>query len=330
MAWSKHLGEIVYSCTGCKNCTEKCPLSFNDNIFDMIVAARGEMVNRASVPPAVGKFLENIQRQGNPYGNRKARRGDWAGGLDIPPYQGEEYLYYVGCVGSFDTRAQETARALAQVLLKIGVSFGVLGIQENCDGNEVKSLGEEALFQELVQQNIKKFSELGIKKIVTLSPHAYNAFRNDYPKFGGRFEVLHYTELLYNGIQEGKIGICGKCDARVTYHDPCFLGRWNDNYDAPRKLLQAIPGIEVVEMERNRKGSLCCGGGGGNFYTDFLGGGEDSPARIRIRQAHNTGAEVVATACPNCLTMLADAAKVEGLEEKIKVRDVAEMVAEIL
>ncbi len=330
ITWSKHLAEILYTCTDCKNCAEKCPLSFSDDIFDMIVAARGEMVNRASIPSAVGTFLENIQRQGNPYGNRKARRGAWAEGSAIPPYQFQEYLYYVGCVGSYDTRAQETAKALGQVLLRAGVSFGVLGSHESCDGNEVKGLGEEALFEELAQENIRHFTELGVQKIVTLSPHAYNAFKNDYPKFDGRFEVCHYTELLSSAIQEGKIDISGKYEARVTYHDPCFLGRRNADYDAPRKVLRAIAGVDFVEMERTRKGALCCGGGGGNFYTDFLGGGEDSPARIRIRQVHDTGADVVAVACPNCLTMLEDAVKVEGLEEKIKVLDIAEMAAEVI
>ena len=210
IAWSKHLGEIVYSCTGCKNCTEKCPLSFSGDIFDA------------------------------------------------------------------------------------------------------------------------QFKELGARKIVTLSPHAYNTFKNDYPALGGCFDVYHYTQLLHEARKEGKIDVTGQYTARVTYHDPCFLGRWNGQYDAPRELLRSIPGVELVEMDRNRNGSLCCGGGGGNFYTDFLGGGGDAPARIRIRQAHATGAEVLATACPNCLTMLEDAVKVEGLEETIKVRDIAEMVAEVV
>jgi len=326
--WTERLAQIVYSCTACKNCVEKCPLRFNVDIVDMIIAARSEMVERGSIPSAVKQFLENIQRQGNPYGNARIKRGEWVDGTGIKQYQGQEFLYYVGCVGSYDTRAKETAKTLGEVLLKVGVSFGVLGNEENCDGNEVSKLGEESLFQLLAEENIQKFKDLGVKKVVTLSPHSYNAIKNDYPKFDGSFEVFHYTQLLRDLIKGGRLDVSGGLNARVTYHDPCFLGRWNQEYDAPREVLNTIPGIELVEMERNRESTLCCGGGGGNFYTDFLGGSEDSPARIRIREAYATGASVVAVACPNCLTMLEDAVKAEGLEEKLTIKDVSEIVGE--
>ena len=326
--WTERLAQIVYSCTACKNCVEKCPLRFNVDIVDMIIAARSEMVERGSIPSAVKQFLENIQRQGNPYGNARIKRGEWAEGTEIKQYEGQEFLYYVGCVGSYDTRAKETAKTLGEVLLKVGVSFGVLGNEENCDGNEVSKLGEESLFQLLAEENIQKFKDLGVKKVVTLSPHSYNAIKNDYPKFDGSFEVFHYTQLLRDLIKGGRLDVSGGLNARVTYHDPCFLGRWNQEYDAPREVLNTIPGIELVEMERNRESTLCCGGGGGNFYTDFLGGSEDSPARIRIREAYATGASLVAVACPNCLTMLEDAVKAEGLEEKLTIKDVSEIVGE--
>ena len=231
-------------------------------------------------------------------------------------------------MGSYDTRAQETARTLGKVLLKSGVSFGVLGSEENCDGNEVNTLGEEALFEMLVEENTQKFKDLGVTKIVTLSPHSYNTMKNDYPRFDGSFEVLHYTQLFRGLIGDGKLDVSGGFNARVTYHDPCFLGRWNGEYDAPRQILNSIPGIELVEMEKNRAGALCCGGGGGNFYTDFLGGSESSPARIRAREAYATGANILAVACPNCMTLLEDAVKAEGLEDKLTVKDVSEIAGE--
>jgi len=187
-------------------------------------------------------------------------------------------------------------------------------------------LGEEGLLEELAEKNIRQFKGLGVRKIITFSPHSYNVFKNSYPKYGGDFEVPHYTQILPQLMQSGKLE-APVLNMKVTYHDPCFLGRWNGQYDSPRKLLKTVKGIELAEMERNKKSALCCGGGGGgNFYTDFLGGSEDSPARIRVREAHDTGAQVLAVACPNCLTMLEDAVKVEGLENDLKVRDISEIV----
>jgi len=326
--WTEHFAEIVYACVSCKNCVEKCPLRFNIDIVNMIVAAKSEMVERGLVPSTVKEFLENVQRQGNPYGSSRARRGEWSQGTGVEQYQGQEFLYYVGCVGSYDTRARQTAKTLASLLHKAGLSFGVLGKEENCDGNEVKNLGELTLFEMLAEDNITQFKALGVNKIVTLSPHSYNAMKNDYPDYGGDFYVYHYTQLVQQLIGDGKLDISGGFNARVVYHDPCFLGRWNEEYDSPRRILKAIPGIELVEMERNKAGALCCGGGGGNFYADFLSGSENSPARRRVREARATGANILAVACPNCMTMLEDAVKAEDLEDKLAVRDLSEIVAE--
>jgi len=326
--WSEHLGEIVYSCAACKNCAEQCPLPFSGDIVDMIVAAKGEMVERGSIPSAVKEFLENVDRQGNPYGTARSKRGEWMEGTDIEEYRGQEFLYYVGCVGSYDTRAQQAARALGRVLQKGGVSFGVLGNKENCDGNDVGKLGEAGLFEALAEENVRQFKDLGVRRIVTLSPHAFNAIKNDYPRLDSAFEVLHYTQLLRDLVRARKLDVSSGFNAKLTYHDPCFLGRWNMEYEAPREVLRTIPGVELVEMERHRADALCCGGGGGNFYTDFLGGSEDSPSRIRARDACATGASVVATACPNCLTMLEDAVKAEGLDDRLKVMDISEIVSE--
>jgi len=326
--WSEHLSDILYSCTACKNCEVKCPLRFSGDILNMIVAAKSEMVEKGKIPVAAKRFLENIQKQGNPYGTSRMKRGEWMNGTGIDPYQGQEFLYYVGCVGSYDTRAQEASRALGKVLQKAGVSFGVLGNEENCDGNEVKGLGEKTLFEMLAGGNIAHFKELGVHKIVTLSPHSYNAMKNDYPKYNGNFDVGHYTQLLQNLISQRKLNISRSLNVKITFHDPCFLGRWNNGYEAPRAILRTIPGVKLMEMEKNRESALCCGGGGGNFYIDLLGGSKSTPARRRVREAKETGADVLAVACPQCLTMLQDAVKVEELEDQLVVKDISEMVAE--
>jgi Fe-S oxidoreductase len=328
LKWSEHLANIVYSCAACKNCVEKCPLSFSDDIVNMIIASRTEMIEMGKVPKSVKDFLENIQVHGNPYGISATKRAEWMDGMEISLYEGQDFLYYVGCEGSYDSRAQGAARATARLLMKAGVSFGVLGNKEISDGNEVEMLGESGLLEELAEKNIKQFSALGVKRIITLSPHSYNALKNTYPKFGGDYKVFHYTQVLRNLIETGKLAVSNGPRARVTFHDPCFLGRWNQEYDAPRKVLKALAGVEFIEMERNKQGALCCGGGAGNFIMDLLGGSDESPARIRARQTNAVGADILAVACPNCLTMLEDAVKVEGLETKIKVRDISEIICD--
>ncbi len=325
---SDHLADIVYSCVACKNCEEMCPLSFSDDILNMVIAARNVMVEQGRMPPAVKKYLENVQLHGNPYGLASKKRSDWMEGLSIDPFKDQEYLYFVGSEGAYDSRAQFAAAALARLLQRAEVSFGVLGNDETDDGNEVEMLGEDGLLEMVAEKNISRFKALGVKKIITLSPHTYNAFKNIYPRFGGNFDVKHYSQLLPDLIKAGRIRPPKLENVSITYHDPCFLGRWNGEYNAPRKALQAIDGAQLIEMARNRKSALCCGGGSGNYYTDLLGGSEDSPARIRARQAHATGADILAVACPNCLTMLEDAIKVEGLEEKIQVKDIAELLSD--
>jgi len=326
--WTEHLAEILYSCTTCRNCEIKCFLSFNVDIVNMVVAARAEMVETGRLPLAVKSFLENIELHGNPYGASRAKRGMWTAGMSIEQCNNHEYLLYVGCTGSYDTRAQESTKSLAQVLRKTKISFGILGAQENCDGNEVHKLGEAGLFELLAEGNIALFKSLGVWKIITLSPHAYNAFRNHYPQYGGDFVVFHYTQILRDLVKTGTMDFFRDFHARVTYHDPCFLGRWNGEYKAPREILENIPGIELVEMEKNRGSALCCGGGAGNFQIDLLGGSEDSPSRRRVREAAATGVNILAVACPKCLVMLEDAVKGEGLEEILSVRDISEILAE--
>jgi Fe-S oxidoreductase len=324
--WTDHLAHILYSCTSCKNCELKCPLYISVDILNMIRAAKAEMVEQGKIPTEARDFLENIQVHGNPYGAAKSKRGEWMGNTPMDLYQGQEYLYYVGCVGSYDTRAQEAAGKLGKVLQSSRVSLGVLGKEERCDGNEVRNLGEEALFEIMAQDNIAQFKGLGVEKIIALSPHSYNVIKNDYPSFGGDFEIIHYTQLIEKLIEGGRLNLSVEVPALVAFHDPCFLGRWNGVYDAPRTILKSVPGVMLLEMEHNRESALCCGGGGGNFSMDLLGGSPDSPARRRVREALTTGAEILAVACPKCLTVLEDAVKVEGLDDKLMVKDISEIV----
>ena len=323
---SPRLAEILYSCATCANCVEHCVFpKFKDDLLNAFIAGREELVNEGAVPPQVRDYFKAIQIQGNPYKLPEAERGKWAEGLGLETYKDQDYLFYVGCVGAYDERGMKMAQAVATLLKGLGVSFGILAAQERCDGNEVKSMGEKGLFEHIARQNTDTFQTLGIKKIITLSPHAYNAFKNEYPTFGADLEVYHYSQILARLVKKETLKPV-EGPLRVTFHDPCYLGRHNKEYNAPRKTLGILPNVQYMEMERARDNALCCGGGGGNFFTDILGAGPDSPARVRVREAAGMGAEILAVACPNCAKMLEDAIKAEDLEEKLQVKDLAEMV----
>jgi len=311
--WNEHLGEIMYSCTTCRNCVEHCVFKFSDQLVDIFISARSDMVEQGLVPKKVAEFFNNVAKFGNPWGQK---RRSWTEKF----YNGNEYLLHAGCVAAFDDRANKALKALTNLFEVAGVDFGVAE-DEVCEGNEVLIMGEFGLFEELAKRNIEKFKKMGVSKIVTPDPHAYNALKNYYPEFGGNFNVLHHTQLLYEIIDRLETE---RLDVKVTYHDPCFLGRWNGIYDPPRKVLKRV--ARLAEMSRNKKNSFCCGGGSGNFYTDYLGG-KNSPARIRVREAAKV-ADVLITACPVCLTMLESAAKEEGIE--LEVKDIAELVLEAL
>jgi len=326
---SDRFQEILFSCATCANCVEHCVLTFSDDLVNIFTAAREELVNKGVIPPGVRDYLKNINISGNPYKEPADERGRWADGTPVETYDGQEYLFYIGCVGSYDERAKKIARAVGNVLIRAGVSIGILGNRETCDGNEVRALGEMGLFRFLAEQNIALFKGLGAKKIITLDPHAFNAFKQDYSGLGGEFETYHYTQILAPLIQSGKIPL-KEYKATITYHDPCYLGRHNSEYDSPRRILKSIPGVELIEMDQSRENAFCCGGGGGNFFTDILGGGEDSPNRVRVRQALDTGAQIIAVSCPQCAKMLDDAVKAEELEEKLEVLDIGEIVTRAL
>jgi Fe-S oxidoreductase len=327
---SPRLSEILFSCTACGNCVEHCAFpGFKENILKAFTAGRGALVDEGMIPPAARDYFKAIQAYGNPYKLPEAERGEWARGLDLESYTHQDYLFYTGCVGSYDERGRQMARSVAGMLKRFGLSFGILGAEERCEGNEVNTMGERGLFEHLADRNIRQFRELGIRKVIVLSPHGFHALKNEYPGLGGDFEVYHYSQILAQSIGDQKFHSYNK-ELRVTYHDPCYLGRHNREYQAPRNILKAIPGVALVEMQRNMSDALCCGGGGGNFFTDMIGVGPDSPARVRVREAAETGAEVLAVACPTCAKMLEDAVKAESQDGRLRVMDLSEIIAPFL
>ncbi|MEM3673066.1 MAG: LUD domain-containing protein [Candidatus Bathyarchaeia archaeon] len=320
---------LSWFCLLCKACKSSCPV--NVDSAEICRRLRSQSIEDGRLPLKVKDMLENIYKYRNPFGLPPAKRDGWAD-ANVPRYKpGVEFLYYVGDMGSYDPRAQIVAKTLAKILSLAGVSFGILGVHESCSGSEAYEVGEAGLFEDISKSNVELFKGLNVEKIVALSPHSYNVMKNCYGNFGGGFDVKHYTQLLWELIQNGKLRFREKAvHKRVTYHDPCFLGRWNNEYEAPRSILEAIPGINIVEMKRNKQNSFCCGGGSGNCYTGFGCGliteNERSPSRSRVREAYETGADILAVACPSCLIMLEEAAKEEGLDDKLSVKDITEIV----
>jgi Fe-S oxidoreductase len=324
---TERFSQIIFSCVTCKNCVEACALpKIKDRLVDIFVDARQDLVDQGKIPPNVRDYLKAVSISGNPYKMPQEQRGQWAAGLYLERYIDQEYLFYAGDVGSYDEVGTKMARSVAELLVSAGVSFGILAEEETSDGNDVRAAGEKGLADFLAQANIEIFTNKGVKKIITLSPHGYNAIKNEYPMHGGAFEVYHYTQVLNSLI--GKKIQPGEYNKKVTYHDPCYLGRWNQEYFAPRRILSSIKGLTLIEMDRNMNNALCCGGGGGNFFTDMLGTGSDQSGRARIREALETGAQIIAVACPICYKMLDDAIKAEGVEETLEVKDIAEIVRE--
>lgn len=324
---SAHYADILFSCTMCGNCRVHCCLEFKDEILNMIRAARAELVDESILPGNVQKYLENIYSFNNPWKKSPKKRDDWAAGTGIRRYENQDtYLYYVGDVGSYHPRANAVSRAVGQLLLAAGVSFGILGPEEVSDGNEVRDMGETVLFEYLREKNTAIFQKKKVRNIITCSPHEYHIMKNHYPDLSNSTSVIHYLELMNTILSQGRIHLSERVPMKVTYHDSCFLGRWNGIYELPRKILRQIPMLELVEMERNRADAFCCGGGNGNFFTDMLGGDKNSPGRVRVREAISCGAEVIAVSCPVCLIMLEDAVEGEGVADRIKVMDISEII----
>ncbi len=320
--------EVLWACTTCRACEEACPVMIE--YVDKIVDMRRHLVQEESRFPAeLTRTFKGMETQGNPWGIDAAQRAAWAEGLDIPTMADRpdaEYLYYVGCAGAFDDRNKRTTQALAKILKKAGVDFAILGVEEACNGETARRIGNEYLFQTMAQMCVDVLNGYKVKKILTTCPHCFNTLKNEYPQFSGNFEVIHATEFVKQLIASGKIEFKLDGAKAVTYHDSCYLGRYNDITEAPRDILQLIPGVDLKEMERNRKFGMCCGAGGGRMWME-----EEPTKRVNIRrveQALETNPDVVAVACPYCMTMIDDGLKAKNMEEKVQALDVMELVAD--
>jgi Fe-S oxidoreductase/nitrate reductase gamma subunit len=325
------LGEVIdlnelWACTNCMYCMEHCPV-YVEHVPKIVTMRQYKVLMEADFSQELQLTYRNMENNSNPWGIGAHTRADWSQGKGIKTLSEDsdvEYLFYVGCSGSFDDRGRKVAIALAKILKEAGVSFGILGSEEGCCGDSAMRGGNEYLYQMLAETNIEVMNGYGVKKIITACPHGYNALKKDYPNFGGNFEVYHHTEILANLIAQNKIRLKRPVEGLFTYHDSCFLGRYNDIYRQPRNVLKAVPGMNLVEMEKNHDRSFCCGAGGARMWME-----EDIGIRIndmRADQAIEVKADKIAVACPFCLTMMSDGIKDRNMEEKVEVLDIAEII----
>jgi Fe-S oxidoreductase len=319
--------DALWDCTTCKTCTLRCPRGLEP--MDLLIHMRALSVEEGHIPKTIIEALEGTYKYGNPWGAVKNKRSDWASGLELNVFpQGDKAanLYFVCCTAAYDTRIQNVARSLVQCLRQIGYDFATLGNDETCCGSEIRRMGEEGLFEMLMEGNIESFKKYNIRSIVTTSPHCYNTIKNDYGQ--DSLQVRHYTQVLAEGIKD-KNPFSGEMGKVITYHDPCFLGKQNGIFDEPRQILQSIPGVTFIDFDRSREKSLCCEGGGGRMWVESSDQGPRL-AEIRVQDAVEMGAEILATACPFCLLTLEDAVKTTGNEEKLRVMDISEILVETL
>jgi Fe-S oxidoreductase len=318
--------EVVWDCTTCGACMRECPVDIEhvDHIVDM---RRNLVMVESRFPAEAGTLLRNLEGSSNPWGQPQSTRADWANGLGVRVLQegapAPEYLYWVGCAGSFDDRARRISQAVARVLQKAAVPFAILGPRELCTGDPARRIGNEYLFQELAKRNVETLTGSGVRTVITNCPHCFNTLRNEYPDLGGRYEVIHHTQLFARLIREGRLRPDREVDELVAYHDPCYLGRHNGVYDEPRAILDRIPALRTTELPRHRERGFCCGAGGSRMWLE-----ERIGKRVnmeRTEEAIATGAGTLGVACPYCLIMLDDGAKASG--DAIKVEDVAQVVA---
>ena len=326
--------EELAGCTTCRNCEDACPV-MNEHVGQIIDMRRYLVMTEGKMDSEIQRAVMNIERQGNPWGLSKKDRIKWRE-LDEDVYiptvkelkkekKEFEYLFWVSSMGAYDSRSQKIAIAFAKLMNKAGVSFAILGNKEANSGDTARRIGNEFLFQEIAEKNIKEFEKNGVTKIVTIDPHAYNIFKNEYPDFGFEAEVIHHTQMLYDLVMDGRLEPKGRIEHRLTYHDSCYLGRYNGVYDPPREILKAIPGIELVEMVRTRDNGMCCGAGGGLMWTEETTGNRINVARTE--QALEVNPTMISSACPFCLTMLSDGTKAKDVEQDIGTMDVAEILA---
>jgi len=322
--------EVLWSCTSCRACEEACPvhIEYVDKIIDM---RRHLVQEEARFPAELTRTFKGMETQSNPWGINADKRDEWAEGLGIAHISQKpdaEYLFFVGCAGSFDDRAKKITKAVAKILDAAGVSYAILGKEETCNGDTARRLGNEYLYQSMAGMAVEVMNGYNVKKVITNCPHCFNTIANEYPQFGGNYEVTHAAQLVADLIREGRIRIDPQTAKAVVFHDSCYLGRYNDVYDAPRDILNAIPGILVKEASRSRNKGMCCGAGGGRMWI------EENPSQrvntLRVEQLLETKPQVIASACPYCMTMLSDGVKEKQVEDKVQTRDILEILADAL
>ncbi len=321
--------DSIWNCTTCFACQEVCPV-WAEPMIKLAEMRRNLVLEQASIPETAEGALRSIEDRGHPWRGTLLTRTSWFEGLDVKSLADEpdvEILYWVGCTEALEDRSFKVSQAIARLLGTAGVKFGVLGNEETCCGDPARRLGNEYLYQTLVQKNIETFKKYNVRKIVTGCPHCYNTLKNEYPQFGGNFEVVHHTEFILKLLEEGRLKVAKGPNATVTYHDPCYLGRYNAIFESPRKIFSYIPDVSLKEMDRSYERSFCCGAGGGHLWLEEQKMGERINV-MRTQQALATRAGLVATACPYCLQMFQDGIKTAAAEESLKVMDIAEILAD--
>jgi succinate dehydrogenase/fumarate reductase iron-sulfur protein len=324
----KAMTDNIWQCTSCNSCTMYCPKEIECS--SSIIDERGLLVEEGQIPKTAKDVLTSVVRYNNPMGTHPSKRMDWAKGLDVktfPAVTRAEVLCFVGCAPAYDPRSQEIARSMISVFNNLKVDLATLGTEERCSGDHVLRLGEKGLFEVLAEHNLSMFEKFEAGTILTLCPHCYNTFKNDPPYCDKKLPVRHYTEFLAEKLARGRLNLSKPFDRIVTYHDPCFLSKRNGIFEAPRRILRAIEGLKLVEMKRSGEDSFCCGGGAGRTFTEDSTP-EKRPSVNRIREALESGAEVIATACPFCVTTLEDAVKVLDVEKHLIVMDILELLKE--
>ncbi len=318
----------IWACTTCGACMETCPVS-NEHIPTILEMRRAQMMMENNFPQELNAAFKGLETNMNPWNMGSSTRADWTDGLDIPlmsEKQEAEYLWFVGCSGSFDDRGKEISKAFAKILNAAGVDYAILGMEEGCCGDPARRAGNEYLFQMNAEQNVEVFKQYKFKKIVTCCPHGFHMIKNEYPQFEGHYEVIHHTQLINELVSSGKIKINANGHGKITFHDSCYIGRYNQIYDEPRNVLKAASKDGFVEMDRSHNKSFCCGAGGGRMFMEETEGQRIN--HIRVKDAESCGASTVGVACPFCMSMFADGINETGLEEKLTVKDIAQIVAE--
>jgi Fe-S oxidoreductase len=320
--------EALWECTTCAACVEACPV-YIEQLPKIIDFRRYLVMEKTEFPETMQEAVMSLENRGHPFRGVQATRLDWTEGLDVPlisETENAEVLLWVGSAGALQEHGQKETRALAQLLKRAGVNFAILGREEKSTGDLARRLGNEFLFETLAQENIETLKRYGIKKIITSCPHAFNTLENEYPRLGGRYEVHHYTEYLARLLQDGKLSVTNESNLKIAFHDPCYLGRHNGIFDAPRELIRASCGNMPIELEKNREDSFCCGGGGGMSFAEEPP--EKRVNRERARQILNSDVDRVAVACPFCRTMLEDGLSALRGDHDIQVVGVAELLWE--